>query len=112
MSTSSPAGATSWRAPTGAYALLETEIQQKKIVADLGDLDWKEARIMQYGAYNAFQEIKEQAVAMSLELDRRVAERCRQKQRKPPPLDKGARAAILQVKRVGYVVGLNSYCLS
>ena len=71
MSTSSPAGATSWRAPTGAYALLETEIQQKKIVADLGDLDWKEARIMQYGAYNAFQEIKEQAVAMSLELDRR-----------------------------------------
>lgn len=70
--------------PDGAYALLETEIQQKKIVADLGDLDWKEARIMQYGAYNAFQEIKEQAVAMSLELDRRVAERCRQKQKEAP----------------------------
>lgn len=63
--------------PNGAYALLEAELAQKKIALDLIDYDPKTARAMQFEAYSVFQELSDQAAAMSAEIDRRVKERLR-----------------------------------
>lgn len=58
--------------PQGAYELLEEELQQRKIVSELNDLDWKSAQVRQYGVYAAMQEVITRAAALAAEIDRRV----------------------------------------
>ena len=62
--------------PDGAYQLLETELQEKKIAADLLDFNPKTARAMQFGAYMVFDELQEQIAIMTAEIDRRVEAKC------------------------------------
>lgn len=59
----------------GAYALLEEELHQKAIVAELHDLEWEGARTRQYVAHTVLKEIESMGVIRSAEIDRLVEER-------------------------------------